>query len=95
MYLTSYNFTGDPHALVAGHDRMFAAFPREILDLHLVVSSPDGMTIYDACPDEATARAFASGAEFASALAGAGLPSPSVTFLGDIASVIVKPALVG
>lgn len=95
MYLTKYDFTGDPTDLVARHDRMLEIFPAEILDLHVVTTRPDGMTVLDGCPDEATARSFAVGAEFTAAIAQVGLPAPTVTYLGDVASVIAKPALIG
>lgn len=94
MFLTRYDYTGNTDSLVEAHDRMLAVFPPEILDLHVLIRTTDGITVLDGCPDEATARSFSTGAEFAQASAGVGLPTPRIEYLGDVSSVIAKPALV-
>jgi len=84
MYLGTYRFDGDPDQLLAGSDRMLQLFPPETLLVHVCVRRDDGITILDSCPDEAEFRRFSASAQFASALATAGLPDPVVDYIGDV-----------
>lgn len=93
MYLTRYDYDGDTDTLAAAHDRMFDVFPPEILDLHVLIRRPGGITVFDGCPDEQTARSFSVGAEFTTASRNVGLPPARIEYLGEVASVFVKPAL--
>ena len=84
MYLGSYRFNGDPDQLLARYDTMFSQFPVEAIMFHACVRTADGITVFDACPDLAQFRAFASSAEFRGALDGVGLPEPTVTEIGTV-----------
>jgi hypothetical protein len=90
MYLGHYAFDGDPTLLEAGYRRLMATIPSDNLELHVVVARPDGLDIYDSCPDEATFTAFRSSREFADSLAASGLPSPRVTGVGEVVHASVK-----
>ena len=90
MFLTAYHFDGDPDALVAGHQRMTASFPPEVLDLHLCVTTATGITVYDACPSREIAAAFGRSPEFTGAVAAAGLPAPHIEPIGDLQFVAVR-----
>jgi hypothetical protein len=91
MFLTRYDFDGDPDAMLAGHERLFATYPPEILDFHFVIRRPDGISVYDACPDEATARSFAASSEFTAAVTAGGLPLPRIEYLGEVTSIAAAP----
>jgi hypothetical protein len=84
MILSAYHFQGDPESLLDGHRRMMAMFPAEALDLHIAVTHEHGLTIYDSCPDLATQQAFVASPEFRAALAGAGLPTPTIEVVGEV-----------
>lgn len=88
MHLSAYHFAGDPDRLAAAHDVMTARFPAEALPLHVCVRTADGILVLDGCPTKADAEAFQQGAEFAEALAQAGLPSPRIESLGEIWSTV-------
>jgi len=84
MFMASYELIGDPDTLLAAHERMLAGFPTDSFLLHLSVRTERGITIYDTCPSREQFEAFSTSEEFAAALAGAGLPTPRVTPLGDV-----------
>ncbi len=86
MYLGAYRFTGDPDALLAGYDRLMAAMADQgaSLLLHACVADGEGITVLDACPSREVFEGFSASAEFAGALAAAGLPSPVVDQLGEV-----------
>jgi hypothetical protein len=82
MYISAYEFAGDPTDL---HDRYVALMEgfRDDILVHVAVATPTGIVAWDACPDRATAEAFWASDEWRSALAGSGLPTPTITPLGD------------
>ena len=84
MILSAYYFEGDAQSLMGCHRRMMELFPPAGLDLHIAVTHPKGMTVYDSCPDLATQRAFVASPEFAGALAQVGLPTPTIEVLGEV-----------
>ena len=84
MFLGAYRFVGDPTELVAGYDRMVANFPPDAFSVHVCVVEDDALVIYDACPTREVFMEFSSSAGFAAAVAGAGLPTPSVEPLGTV-----------
>jgi len=84
MILTAYHFDGDPEALKASHRQMMELFPPSALDLHIAVTHERGLTVYDACPDIATQKAFAASPEFRDAIAKVGLPTPTIDVLGEV-----------
>jgi hypothetical protein len=84
MILSTYRFDGDPATLIDGHRRLVELFPPGSLDLHVAVSDENGLTVFDACPDLATQKAFATSPGFRNALEQAGLPPPTVEVLGEI-----------
>ncbi len=92
MYLTAYHFAGNPADLTRGHDRLLSAIPAENVDLHIVVVAEHGITVLDACPSRAVFEEFSTSLAFHSAVADAGLPSPIIEPLGDVAGAIVRPA---
>ena len=83
-FLGAYRFDGDPEELLAAHDRLMAGFPPDMIEFHVCIARPDGITIFDACPDEATFAGFSTSPEFRGALEGVGLPEPTVERLGVI-----------
>lgn len=88
MHLSALYFDGDPTRLAEAHDQLAARFPAEALPLHLCVRTAAGILVLDACPTRADAEAFQQSAEFAGALAAAGLPTPRVESLGEIWSTV-------
>ena len=84
MYLTANHFEGDPAVLAAAHERMTAHFALGATDLHLCVTTGDGIVFFDGCPSREVAAAFQESAEFAHALASSGLPSPRTESIGEI-----------
>ena len=90
MYLGSYEFDGDRAELLAAYDRLVAAFPPGTLALQVCVARADGITVFDACPSAEVFRGFSTSADFAGALAHAGLPTPRVTELGDVHNAVLN-----
>ena len=90
MFLSSYAFAGAPQELVARFHQMMERFPTDDILLNVVITTDSGITVFDACPDRATMEHFSRSAEFAQALADAGLPAPTVTPLGDVHGAIVR-----
>src|SRR4029450_5095608 len=58
MYLTAYPCEGDPAMLAAAHERMTAHFALGATDLHLCVTTGDGIVVFDGCPSREVAAAF-------------------------------------
>ena len=92
MFLGRYDFDGSPTDLLAAYDRLMAAFPPEMIQLHMCVVRDDGITVFDACPSRADFAGFSASPEFAGALQAAGLPRPRVEQLGDIHRALGDPA---
>lgn len=90
MFLSSYAFTGDRAALLAGYHRLVESLGADNLDLNISVVTADGLTLLDACPTREAFEHFSKGPEFAAALQAAGLPTPVVTPLGEIHLTIAK-----
>jgi hypothetical protein len=84
MILSAYHFQGNAETLMECHRRMVELYPPTGLDLHIAVTHPRGLTVFDSCPDLATQEAFVSSPEFASALAQVGLSTPTVEVLGEV-----------
>ena len=84
MVLTAYHFDGDPDTLLEAHHKMTLLYPPNSLDLHVAITSEQGITVFDACPDRATQKAFAASPEFAATLTQVGLPTPRIEVLGDV-----------
>jgi hypothetical protein len=84
MYLTAYHFEGDPPTLAAAHARMVELFPPGALDLHLCVTTGDGIVVFDACPSREVAEAFRASPEFLRAVESAGLPAPRAESVGEV-----------
>ena len=89
MHLGVYRFEGEPGQLLAGYERLLAAFPADQLLFHVCVQRPGAIEVYDACPTREMFQAFAASAEFRGALQTAGLPRPSVTELGETRAAFV------
>jgi hypothetical protein len=90
-FLGAYDFDGDPDALLAGYDRLVAQFPEGMILFQACIRRSDGVTVYDACPDEATFADFSTSDGFAQAIADAGLPAPRVTRLGHVHRAVLEP----
>lgn len=90
MYLAHYAFDGEPAELEAAYEKLLADFPPDSFDLHLVVRRPDGLDVYDACPNAETFAAFSTSAEFQAAVTRAGLPLPRSEGLGEVVNVLFK-----
>ena len=93
MFIGSYDFGGDSAALLAAYDRFVAEYPPDAIDLHVCVTKPDGITVYDACPSQSVFRSFSQSAEFAAAIARAGLPAPVVAEVGDVYRARIREAV--
>jgi hypothetical protein len=90
MYLARYAFDGDPTLLEAGYRRLAASFPPDALELHVALLRPDGLDVYDACPNAAESARFSGSAEFRTAVSDAGLPEPRIDGLGDVINALLK-----
>jgi hypothetical protein len=85
MFLSTYDFDGDPATLLPAYDRFIAASHRaDALLLHVCVVREGGITIYDACPSREVFEDFSQSAQFAEAIAAAGLPRPRTTPRGEV-----------
>lgn len=87
-FLGCYHFTGDPSELLAAYGRLRSIYPDNSLDFHACVVRADGIAVIDTCPDHEAFAAFSSSADFAAALAHAGLPAPRVEPLGDVHAAV-------
>ena len=84
MILATYTFEGDPEVLIEKHHEMMSFFPPAALDLHVAVTNDGGLTVFDACPDLATHKAFVVSPEFLGTLDRVGLPRPRIDVLGEV-----------
>jgi len=84
MYLGRYRFDGDPTPLLSAYERMLARFDPATFTLHVCTVDEHGITVFDACPDEATFRSFSTSPDWLMACASAGLPPAVVTAVGDV-----------
>jgi hypothetical protein len=84
VFLGTFDFDGDPAALLSGYQQLMAQYPPGALLLHLCVIREGGLTVYDACPSRADFEAFSQGGQFAALVASAGLPPPRVTARGEV-----------
>lgn len=91
MFLGSYTFDGDPDELTAAYDRLMAGFPQDQILFQSCIRTADGITVYDACPDQPTFAAFSSDASVLGAMSAAGLPEPVVAQLGEVHHTHVAP----
>ena len=90
MFLGAYHFTGHPEPLLAGYRKLMAHYPPESLDLHVCVIHATGMIVYDSCPSRELFDEFSQGESFRAALAAAGLPEPSVEYLGKVYAAQIR-----
>jgi hypothetical protein len=93
MYLGCYHFDGDPAALLPAYQRLLDTFPPGQIQFQVAVHTADGLRVYDACPTREAFDEFSTGAEFAAALAGAGLPAARVEALGEVHTIIATEAV--
>jgi len=93
MFLGAYHFDGDPAALLPAYERLLAGLPPDASDLHVGVVRDGGISIYDTCPDRPTFEHFSGSAQFAAAVAAAGLPQPRVDAVGEVHTVRVTEAV--
>lgn len=91
MYLSAYHFDGDPDELAGAYERLMSQLPAESVLFQACAVGVTGMTVVDACPDQATYEAFVVSPEFRGALAAAGFPDPRVEVLGDVSHAYVRP----
>ena len=99
MFLSRYDFTGDPTALHAALTRMAEKLPPDAIVLNVAVSTETGLSLYDTCPDLATFVEFSTSEQFTTMLSEVGLPTPTITPLGEVLGTIINvssvPALPG
>jgi hypothetical protein len=84
MFLSAYHFDGDVDDLLARYDAMREMIPLSDVDLHACVVRDGGISVFDACPDRATAEMFQSNGQFEGTLRAVGLPMPRIEWLGDV-----------
>jgi hypothetical protein len=84
MYFSAYHFDGESGLLQDAYQRLVAGLPDGQIDVQLCVSHHRGITVYDSCPSQEVAVAFAGDPGFRAALAGAGLPEPRFEPLGTV-----------
>jgi hypothetical protein len=94
MYLSAYHFAGEPAQLAVAYERLISEFDVDGILLQACAIGEAGVTVIDACPDEATHVQFVASPEFRSALAKAGFPQPRVEVLGEVAHAYVHPSAV-
>jgi hypothetical protein len=90
MFLSRYDFAGDPQALHVALERVKERIPAGDLLLNVAVSTDSGVSLYDACPDRETFVAFSTSEQLKNMLAESGLPTPTITPLGEILSTVVN-----
>ncbi|HZQ84738.1 MAG TPA: hypothetical protein VFA83_07860 [Acidimicrobiales bacterium] len=95
MILSTYTFKGDSGSLLESHRKMMEFFPPGSLDVHLAVTTDEGIVVFDACPDLPTHTAFVSSPEFLGTLERVGLPSPSIAVLGEVHFATMNQSVIG
>ena len=93
LYLGAAHFDGDPAELLPAYHRMLGRFGLDALDVHLCITTDDGLTVFDACPTREIYEEFTKSDTFLGAIAEAGLPAPRVSGLGDIQVAHVRQAI--
>jgi len=89
MFLGTYRFAGGADELRAAYGRLLASIPHDGLHLHVAVTDVGGLWIYDTCPTREAFESFAASPGLQAALAGAGLPEPVVTPVGEVHAAFV------
>jgi len=89
MFLGIYRLEGDTSQLRQGYERLLESVPHDGMQLHVCVTDPGGLWIYDTCPSREAFLSFAASPEFRNALKTAGLPEPKVTPVGDVQAAFV------
>ncbi len=84
MYLAAYHYEGDPARLLLAYDRLREHIPDDQLIAHLAVVTATGLTVIDACPDEAAYRAFVADPQIAQLFSDCGLPPARLEPLGPV-----------
>jgi hypothetical protein len=79
MHASILTFAGDPEDLVARIDALLAQVPADNVSLMLILRRPDGVTLVDTCPSREAYERFRASGWLDAALAGVGLPAPSVS----------------
>ncbi len=87
MWLSTYQFAGDPDALSAGHERLMSIVPVDDVILNVSPRTPDGISVHDVCPSRAELEALDCPADLASA----GLPAPTNRPIGEIGRMVGTP----
>jgi hypothetical protein len=93
LYLGAAHFDGDPAELLPAYHRMLERFGLDALDVHLCITTDDGLTVFDACPSKEIYEEFTKSDTFLGAIAEAGLPAPRVSGLGDIQVAHVRQGI--
>ena len=75
MHASIWSFAGDPDDLLRRYDAMIVEITASNLRLHLVLGTPEGITIVDTCPSRDVYEAFAAG-PFPELRRRHGLPDP-------------------
>jgi hypothetical protein len=88
MFLGSYHFDGDADALIPAYERLVASLPSDNFELHVCVRTDAGLTVFDTCPSREVFDGFTASADFAGAVAAAGLPSPRIEALGPVVQAL-------
>jgi hypothetical protein len=94
MFLSRYDFAGDPTVLHATLSRVLDQLPPDDVQLSILVRTETGVSLYDACPDQETFERFTASDEFAAMLAEAGLAAPVITSLGDVLRTAINASAV-
>jgi hypothetical protein len=82
--LGAVHFDGDPNELLSAYHRLLERFGIDALEVHLSITRPGGLTVFDACPAKAIHEEFTTSDVFRGAIAAAGLPAPRIEGLGDV-----------
>jgi hypothetical protein len=78
MHASIQHYAGDPDVLLAAYDALIADVPIGGYWAQLCLRADDGIIVVDTCPTKEIFDAFVSGEAFRAALAGHGLPAPTV-----------------
>jgi hypothetical protein len=94
MFLGRYDFDGDPDELLRAYDRFLAAVGLDGVWFHICIRRDGGISIYDTCPSAEVFESFSTSPDALGAMTAAGLPTPSVTPLGDAHRALAAPEYV-
>jgi len=87
VFLGIYRFDGNTDELLVGYRKLMDLVPSSSIHLHVCVRDARGLSIIDACPTREVFEDFVRGESFRELLTMAGLPTPTVTALGEAQSV--------